>query len=230
MILKISDTPGKDRLLHLVSSGGFFTAFMTPKRNAGKKSYTVDIFTYGEFVIYCADNGNYLINSFTPIDSFYNLRKDIITLSAAGYIAALARHVTNDADCDCETLMELLIKSFSLLSDGEDFRRVKPVFEIKAAQLLGFEPCLEARQKSSEYFFDITDGRLYLSRVNESVRLSRPTVFCIYKILSAAANDAFSFLPESENELQALYDAAQKYIVYHTEREFPALRFLNGVI
>ena len=50
VILKITDTPGKDKLITVLTSGGILKAFMTPKRTAGKKSHTVDLFTYGEIV------------------------------------------------------------------------------------------------------------------------------------------------------------------------------------
>ena len=74
IILKISDTPGKDKLLHILTDSSFITAFVTPKRSAGKKNYTFDLFTYGEFVLYVTGSGNYLVNSITPQNGFYGLR------------------------------------------------------------------------------------------------------------------------------------------------------------
>ena len=82
-IIKITDTPGKDKLIRILSPVGLVSAFITLKKNAGKKSFTVDVFTYGEFILFETDKGNFLVNSFTPEDYFYNLRTDIVALSAS---------------------------------------------------------------------------------------------------------------------------------------------------
>ena len=230
IILKISDTPGKDKLLHILTDSAYITAFMTPKRSAGKKSYTVDIFTYGEFVLYVTDKGNNLVNAVTPIEYFYGLRNDISRLSVSGYFAELAKYVSSDADCDYSCLMRLFLKAIRLLSDGVNFKLVKPVFEFKAAQLLGFTPCLEAEKKAGTYYFDLEDGRLYTTAKTGGIMLPRSTVYSIYKILSSDPDSAFSFMPQDDAQADAMYSVAQQYILYHTERDFSSLKFLNGVI
>lgn len=228
IILKISDTPGKDKLLHILTDSSFITAFMTPKRSAGKKSYTVDLFTYGEFVLYITDGGNSLVNSITPIETFYGLRNDIVSLSGAGYFSELAKYVSADADCDFSLLLQLLLEALRLLSDGADIKAVKPVFELKCAQLLGFTPCLEAEKKSGTYYFGLEDGRLYASGEHGGIMMPRSAVYNIYKVLSSDPQKAFSCMSDGVDEI--VYSAAQQYIIYHTERDFSSLRFLNGVV
>lgn len=228
IILKISDTPGKDRLLHILTDSSFITAFVTPKRSAGKKSYTFDLFTYGEFVLYVTGSGNYLVNSITPLNSFYGLRNDIACLSAAGYFAELAKYVSSDADCDYKCLMSLVLEAFGRLADGCDIKTIKPVFEFKAAQLLGFTPCLEAEKKAQVYCFDLNDGRLHINNIHAGIMISRKAVYDIYRILSASPADAYECILAENCEI--IYNLAQQYIIYHTERDFASLRFLNGVI
>lgn len=229
IILKIKDTPGKDKLLHILTEIGPITAFITPKRSAGKKSYTFDLFTYGEIVLYQTDAGNYLVNSITPSEHFYSLREDIVKLSAAGYFSALALHASADEDIECNQLLLLLITSLNKLLSGADVKKVKPAFEFKITQMLGFTPCLEADKKSLTYYFDFDDGRLYSSYTEKCVQVSRAAILCIYKILSSDTEKVFDFTVD-ENDTDTLYNIAQRYLIYHTEREFDSLNFLNGVI
>ena len=229
IILKISDTPGKDKLLHILTDSSFITAFVTPKRSAGKKNYTFDLFTYGEFVLYVTGSGNYLVNSITPQNGFYGLRNDIVSLSAAGYFAQLAKYVSSDADCDYKCLMSLVLEAFGRLADGGgNIKIIKPVFEFKAAQLLGFTPCLEAEKKAQTYYFDLNDGRLHINEICAGIMISRKAVYDIYRVLSASPNDAYDCVLSDNAEI--IYNVAQKYIIYHIERDFASLRFLNGVI
>lgn len=228
IILKISETPGKDKLLHILTDSAYLTAFVTPKRSAGKKSYTFDLFTYGEFVLYETDSGNYLVNSVTPDEYFFGLRENIERLSAASYFAELARYASGDTDCDFKSLTELLLCSFRLLENGKSVRSVKPVFELKTAQLLGMTPCLEAEKKAGTYYFDLDDGRLYIENRPGCILMPRSAVYEIYRIIMSEPESAFSCI--SDNEEETVYTAAQQYIIYHTEREFSSLRFLNGVI
>lgn len=228
IILKIGDTPGKDKLLHVLTRSGFITAFAAPKRNAGKKNFTYDIFNYCEFVLYETGGGNYLVNSVTPVEYFYPLRQDMKRFACAGYLAQLAKYVSGDAYCDFETLTDTFLSALSLLADGADVQMIKAVFELTAAKLLGFTPCLEAERKSDVYRFALDDGRLYDHDVESSVTLPRGAVLVIYKILNADGPSAFEVSLGDYKD--AVCSAAQQYILYHAERGFSALDFLNGVL
>lgn len=227
IILKMTDTPGKDKLLRILSPVGLISAFITPKCNAGKKSYTIDLFTYGEIVLFKTDSGNFLVNSVNPEEYFYSLREDIARLAAASYFSSLVLNSANEPDIDYNWLLELLLHSFTLLSNGEDVLRIKPVFEMKFTQAIGVEPCLEAEQKSGSYFFDIEDGRLYLHDINHGIYVSRNTVMSVYIMLKSSIADAFEYTCEEMDKLNHL---TESYIVYHTERSFDSLEFLKGVI
>lgn len=229
IILKMSDTPGKDKLVYILTPKGLVKAFMTPKRFAGKKSHTVDLFTYGEVIYYVTDSGNSLVNSIVPEQFFYGIREDIARLYAAGYFASLAMYTAEDAETDTYSLFDLLYHSLECLSRGDEIKNVKPVFEFKTAQLIGMTPCLEAGTKADKYYFAMDDGRLYTSSMPSSFLMSRTAVLCIYKILKAPVDTCFDVHIPSE-EMTALFNAAQQYIIYHTERTFDALKYLNGVI
>ena len=227
VILKITDTPGKDKLITVLTERGVFKAFMTPKRTAGKKSHTVDLFTYGEIVYFTTDSGNNLINSITPEEYFFGIREDITRLYAAGYFSSLALHTAEDAETDMPRLMQLVCTSFSMLSKGANVKDIKPAFEFYIAELLGFTPSLEASVKSTSYYFSIPDGLLYVNPVPNSVLVSRNVVMAIYKIIMCAPDKALSVVCDEKDDL---YHLAQQYILYHTERNFDTLKYLNGVI
>lgn len=227
IILKISDTPSRDKLLKILTCDGVISAFMTFKKSAGKKSYIADVFTYGELVLFKTDSGNYLVNSVTPEEYFFDLRADIARIAAAGYFSSLIINSASAPDMDYRMLLRLLLETLSHMVNGVDINRVKPVFELKLSQLIGVEPCLIADKKSSDYFFDMEDGRLYVERTRNSIEIKRSTVLAVYAILKQPPETAFSC---ECDEQEVLYRLAENYIMYHTERSFGALEFLKGVI
>lgn len=229
IIIRIKDTPGKDKLLTLLTETGLVTAFITPKRNAGKKSYTFDLFSYGEIVLYKTDSGNFLVNSITPSETFYSLRENITSLAAASYFATLAIHIAEDDDINKKQLLSFLLSAINKLAKGGDVKKIKPVFEFKITQLSGFSPCLEADEKSMTYYFDMDDGRLYASDSSKGFRVSRSIILCIYRILNADFDGVFD-ITVSDEEVDVLYSISQQYLLYHLERSFDSLEFLNGVI
>lgn len=229
IILKIKDTPGKDKLVYILTPTGLVKAFMTPKRNAGKKSYAVDLFTCGEVIMFVTDSGNYLVNSITPEQNFYKLREEMSTLYGASYFASLAIFVSEDVDTDTGFLYNLLTGALSALCNGKDIKRIKSAFEFCISSVIGQAPCLEAESKANAYYFALEDGRLHLADGPDRMYMPRPAVMCIYKILQADCDSVFNTdIPEEY--VDTLFSAAQQYIIYHTECNFEALRILNGVI
>lgn len=226
IIIKISDTPGKDKLLHIITETGLITAFVTPKRNLGKKSYTFDLFTFAEFVLYETASGNLLVNSITPEDHFYDLRNDIVCLSAASYFSVLISHASKYADMDYKSLFVIFLSSLLALINGIPVKSVKPIFEIKLSQLLGFTPSLEADRKSNIYYFDLNDGRLYSNQISGGICIPRTVALSIYKILNCKVDSLYDYYDVDDK----LYNVAEQYIIYHTECNFDVLKFLNGVI
>ena len=227
IVLKIKDTPGKDKLVYILTNEGLLKAFMTPKKMAGKKSFAVDLFAYGEVVYYVTDSGNNLVNSIVPDEFFFGIREDIARLYTAGYFANLAIHTQSDADTDSETLLELVLESFKRLSNGENIKIIKPVFELVISRLLGISPCLEAETKGREYYFSMEDGRLFINPKPNTFFVSRTVILTIYKILNSEIQFAFDAVCEQSD---MLYQLCEMYIAYQTERDFEQLKFLNGVI
>ncbi len=227
IILKMKDTPGKDKLVYFLTEKGLVKAFMTPKRMAGKKSFTVDLFSYGEIVYFETDSGNNLVNSVTPEEYFYGIRENISSFYGAGYFASLALYTLQDAETDTVSLLNLILTSFDRLSKGEDVKSVKPVFELIISKLLGIFPCLEAQTKSNNYYFAFDDGRLHLNAVAGSIFVSRNVIMAVYRIINSSIKDAFDVKCENED---MLYRLSEQYILYHTEYNFDTLKYLNGVI
>jgi len=227
IILKIKDTPGKDKLVIILTQTGVISAFMTVKRNAGKKNYIVDIFTYAEFILFKTDRGNFLVNSATPIEYFYPLRNDVAKIACAGYFSSLIINSASSPDADHTYILSLLHDSLQFLSEQNDVRFAKSVFELKMSMIIGVEPCLIADKKAHEYFFDMEDGRLHINQVRNSVRVKRDTIVLVYKILKDSHTEAFLHAVADADEL---YYVTENYIMYHTEGSVGALEFLKGVI
>ncbi len=226
IILKISDTPGKDKLIRMLTGSGVISAFMTIKKNAGKKSYIVDIFTYAEFVLFKTDSGNYLVNSATPIEHFYSLRNDVGKIACAGYFSSLIINSASSPDADHTYILSLMHDSLMFLSKENNIKFIKAVFELKLSAVIGVEPCLIADVKAHEYYFNLEDGRLHINQVRNGILVQRTTVLSVYNILHKKHTEVFLHPVDDEG----LYYLAEHYIMYHTEGSVGALEFFRGVI
>ena len=227
LILKITDTPSKDKLLKILTPAGLISAFIKIKKTAGKTSYIVDLFTYGEFVLFNTDKGNYLVNSFTPEEHFYSLREDITCFAAAGYFCSFANSYSLQPDIDYNRALKLMLFSLHALTQGKDVKNVKSIFELKACCLLGVEPCLEAQIKSNEYYFDLEDGRLYNKEIKNGFFVKRQAVLSIYNIINEPVETVFDIeITDSE----AIGSLIENYLLYHLERVPDSLEFLKGVL
>ena len=227
LILKMSDTPSKDKLLKILTPSGLISAFMKIKRTAGKTSYIADLFTYGEFVLFNTDKGNYLVNSFTPEEHFYSIREDITRFAAAGYFCSFANVYSEQPDINYSDALKLMLASLYSLTSDKDVKTIKSIFELKSCQLLGVEPCLEAEQKAVEYHFDLQDGRLYNYEIKNGYYVTRQAVLSMYNVLRASVETAFDmefYQPEY------IYSITENYLLYQIEKVPDSLEFLKGVL
>lgn len=74
------------------------------------------------------------------LESFYPMRQDIIKLSYGAYILELVDKTIMD-NMECNELLELIIRTFQVLSKSEySVKLAVRIFEIKFLQLTGFMP------------------------------------------------------------------------------------------
>ena len=190
----------------------------------------------------------YWIKEAELIESFFDLRADIVRLALAQYLCEILGYVTVEEGE--ESLLRLALNSLFAIASGKyDIELVKAAFEVRAASIIGFMPdvmgCRECEKKEGDFIFDIMDGSLLcyecntarsieaepidptaqrriIALLSESARIA--LMYCVH----APLERLFSFrIPEEDKGL--FCRAAEEYLLNHIERSFKTLDFYKEV-
>ena len=230
LVLKINDTAASDKLLILLCENiGRINVFFKGFKSNGKKGSVPDLFCYGEFVLFLSQNSNYTLESFTPIEPFYNIREDILSLSAAAYFSNVLMYVTASDSEYTNLYLSLGLNSLFLLTRKDDILKIKSAFELKIMQYLGFCPSLEGKTGENKTYFCIEDGSIHPNIINNSLLITPSALKAVIHILEKKPNKIFSFNID-KSDMKNLYQISQNYFIYHIERNFNSLDMLNKLL
>ena len=252
IVIRSVDIKESDRLVTIFTEEmGTITALARGARSlkSRKMSSTMQ-FCYGRFLLY--GTGDKLwVKEAELIESFFGISRSIEGLALAGYIAEILCDVTV-SEPDSE-LLRLSLNSLYAISSGKyELNKVKAVFEIRAASILGFMPDVHtcaycgAPSASGEYIFDIMGGEIECVECHRKNELSRSFAedtheAHIIRQISEGARAAleysihapiekiFSFMV-SEEDMRLFSRAAEEYLLNQLERSFRSLEFYKEVV
>ncbi len=249
LVLRTVDLKESDRLLTIFTEEeGAMTALARGARSLkSRKMPATQQFCYSSFVLY--EQGDKLrVQEVSLIESFYGIRSTVEGLALATYIAEVLIDV-GVAESDVELLRLSLNSLYAIASGKYDLNKVKAVFEMRAASILGFMPdiheCRECGQTSGEFYFDIMAGAMECYECHKKNSAAHSTLSeahegHIITILSEGAKNALLYAVHapmerlfsfniSADDMHLFSSAAEKYIVNHLERNYKALEFYNEV-
>lgn len=249
LVLRTVDLKESDRLLTIFTEEqGIVTALAKGARSLkSRKMASTQQFCYSSFVLY-GQSDKYWIKEASLIESFFGIRNSIEGLALAAYIVEVLADVGVE-DKEVELLRLALNSLYAISSEKYDLNKVKAVFEMRAASILGFMPevisCHTCEQRGGEFFFDIMAGAIecadcHKRSVAAHSTLSEEHEGHVISILSEGAKTAmcyaiysplekmFSFNVSSE-DMTLFSKAAERYLVNHLERSYKTLEFYNEV-
>ena len=249
LVLRTVDLKESDRLLTIFTEEqGIVTALAKGARSLkSRKMASTQQFCYSSFVLY-GQSEKYWIKEASWIESFFGIRNSIEGLALAAYIVEVLADVGVE-DKEVELLRLALNSLYAISSEKYDLNKVKAVFEMRAASILGFMPevisCHTCGQRGGEFFFDIMAGAIecadcHKRSVAAHSTLSEEHEGHVISILSEGAKTAmcyaiysplekmFSFNVSSE-DMTLFSKAAERYLVNHLERSYKTLEFYNEV-
>lgn len=101
------------------------------------------LYTYADFTLF-ENKGRITVNAAEAVELFMGLRNDAQKLSLAAYIADIAEKIA-DADVGDSELLRLTLNCLYALSAlDHPPELVRAAFEMRAAQIAGYEPQLDA--------------------------------------------------------------------------------------
>jgi len=196
------------------------------------------LFTHGRYVVYSGRSLDTL-NTADIIESFSDLREDLIKLAYASYVAELL-DTSVELGEPSEDIFALVLDSFGALAVGTEPQVISRWFELRLMTLLGYAPTVDrcvscARELTAigeELFMSAREGgalcRQCLGRDSTAIRVRRSTVEWVKRLLATegARLSVVRFSTEDDRLLEAL---GRAYVDYRVPRPLKSLGFLASI-
>ena len=249
LVIRTVDIKETDRLVTIFTEErGVVTALARGARSlkSRKMSSTMQ-FCYGCFVLY-GQGDKLWIKEAELIESFFDIRNSIDGLALGAYFTEILSDVAvEEAERD---LLRLALNSLYAIGSGKySLEKIKAVFEIRAASILGFMPdvlsCRECDKKNGDFFFDIMGGTIECAKcraekAEQGIESPDPHESHIVCILSEGAKTAlgysiyspieriFSF-KISDEDMRLFSKATEQYFLNQMGHSYKTLDFYNSV-
>lgn len=202
------------------------------------------LYAYSDILLSEKD-GRYSLEEAEVLGTFFDLRSRLDSLACANYFADLLNTVTVEGEGD-PAVMSLFLNALYLLAKGDKpCRLIKAVFEARLLLYLGIMPDLSACADCQKTDFalgwlDVAGGVPLCAdcAMNERppeegerilLPLSSSTLQLLRYLFACEGKKIFSFSCD-ETLLEELSRITERYLLYHTGREFETLTFLRMVL
>jgi DNA repair protein RecO (recombination protein O) len=189
------------------------------------------IFCYADYVI-VKRRTSYVLKSAEMIDSFYDIRRDILSLFYASYLVELTNKTLADETPEDEIMLLLLYALKYVNGSSEDRWIAYIVFEFKFLEYLGYSPYLEKCYVCHSYDIEYIDPNgVCCSKCKQGryLPITQPALDALRYIQSKDVKHAFSFRLYG-NHKKCLDDALQLMLTYHFNRTYPTYERLKKII
>ncbi len=199
IVIKIVNTGEADRILTVFTGthGKLQAAAKGARRPKNKLMPGTQFLCYSDFVLF-KGRTLYSVNSSEPIETFFELRNDIVRLTHASYMADLIYDSIQEEQSS-QSILSLFLNSLYMLNKSEKLPSlITRTFELRLLSELGFAPAADAcgdcgiAPKESAYF-----------------SFRKGTVLC-----TSCANSSAGDIPVRQGTLKAM-----QHIIYSEPEE-----------
>ena len=239
LIIKEQNIGESDRLVYaLTKSNGVIKAFVKGAKNIkNQKCASTSLLAYSRLTIY-KSRDTYIIGEARTLRIFSKLRYDVQKMCLAQYFCELAITIC-PREQKAEKYLSLLLNSLYLLSeDKRSADLIKPCFEMRLASMAGYMPDLRMCRTCGEYsadtmYFLPRTGMLECLSCREkiserAVALNPSTLTALRHTVYADDDKLFSFALSQEG-LDVLNEASERYLKYRFEKDFKTLTFYKTI-
>ena len=237
LIIKEQTVGESDRLVTLLTAEfGLIKAFVRrAKALKNQNASSTSLFVYGDFTLYKGKEA-YIVDNATPIEVFFDLRRDIETLSLAQYFVQLTYFLCSEEHPAPETL-RLVLNALHLLCKGNKSPKlIKAAVEMRMLCLGGYMPNILACYRCGAYssdmmFFDIEEGCIYCENCfrNNALEAPHSVISAVRYICLSDIAKVFSFSLGEEN-LSILANICEKYTLKHIDSKLTTLEFYKTLL
>ena len=239
LVLRVTDYKDHDALLTLLSPnhGKLTVKARGLRRKNSPLVAPCQLLAYGEFTLF-EYRGQYTVNEAHSIELFTSLRRDLGKLSLGTYFAQVSELISQE-DLPNPELLSLLLNCLYGLSRLQlPERKVKAVFELRAACLAGYTPdlfgCHVCGNQDPDRF-DLSQGQLecHSCRHMDASGIRMP--------VTASALEAMRYIcycdPKKlfgfrvgQQTMENIADVSEAYLTTQLERGFSTLDFYKSLL
>jgi len=227
-----------DRILTLLTStDGKVTA---KARGALRKNSRIAAatqqLTYSEMTLF-GNRGKWTVNEAAVKENFAGLQADIERFALGSYFAECLEALSVEDQPDAALLQLGLNSLYALSRELYPAKQIKAAFEMRLMCLAGYEPELSAcpicgKTEPVEPVLSLEQGtvccRDCAKYTDASAQLCEGSLEALRYIAGAKAKQLFSF-SLSDEALDRLAGAAERYLLLHMERRFPTLEYWKKI-
>ena len=234
IVIREREAAAGTRLITLLTAkAGVINVFVSGAGSPKSKSVSsTDLLCYSDFSIEKNKKGSFYIKEVTPINVFFELRRDIVTLCLAQYLCELTSELAPREEQAGEFLPLILNSLHLLCEEKKEKGLVKAVAELRMLSLAGYMPQLVGCNKCGVYesekmYIDTFTGEIFCSECATSHKLqpvSSGVLTAMRHICFSESAKIFSFTlpPEALLELNSI---SERYLTAVTAKRFKTLDF-----
>lgn len=202
------------------------------KRNKSALLGGTQLLCYSDFVMYQGSE-LYSIYSCEVIESFYELRQDIIKLTYAAHLL----EVLNDAIWENQPsnrVVKLVLNTlFMIAKEKKSAELCIRIFEFRLMKIIGYEPYINAciscgKNEYEEIYFNFLKCGFQCSNCKNTgaVKILFSTAKAIYHIISSPIENIFNFEID-DIVLKELASISSRYIRERLEKDYKKLDYIK---
>lgn len=209
------------------------------KKLTSKGGPAAQLFAYSTFCLRPAKRG-YALNSAEPIRIFYGLRNSVSAVALASYFSQVIQFAVLSQACTQE-IQRLFLNSLHFLSEQTHPQaRIKAVFELRMASLLGFMPDVVMCRYCGNYLpaelcFSVEQGGFCCrdclpesETYTQIIPMPAAALQAIRHVVLRDFERIFSFRLSDAGET-AFRHFAEAFLLYHMDHRFPALDYYKAM-
>ncbi len=209
------------------------------KKITSKSGSAAQLFAYSTFCLRPAKRG-YALNSVEPIRIFYGLRNSVSAVALASYFSQIIQFAVLPQACTQE-IQRLFLNCLHYLSEKAfPELRIKAIFELRMASLLGFMPDVVMCRICGDYLpaelcFSVEQGSFCCKAClpeaeanTQIIPMSAAVLQAIRHVVLRDFERIFAFRLGAASET-SLCSFAEQFLLYHMDHHFHTLAYYKTI-
>jgi DNA repair protein RecO (recombination protein O) len=236
IVLREVDTGEADKIITVFSrnKGKISCSAKGARRSKSRLAAGTQLFCYGEFVLFKGKE-IYSINSCDVIESFYNIRNDLQTLTYSAHMTDIIIDVIQEEQPATKVLQLFLNSLFMLAKTDKPPEQVIRIFELRILSILGYAPsvrgCINCDNEDMGHMYFSFQRCGYICGkcidIDKSAKkISTGAARAINHIVYTNIKSLFNF-EVSQEVLKEIENISRRYLRERLDKDYKKLDFLK---